>query len=95
MTVNGLFRPFALVDGRAAATWSLSGGRSSWNRSPRWPSRSPPRCVPTREDVVRFLAAEHGGQISAASATRSPAATSTLAGGGRRCRQDPTPAAAG
>lgn len=26
VTVNGLFRPFALVDGRAAATWPLSGG---------------------------------------------------------------------
>ena len=26
ITVNGLFRPFALVDGRAAATWSLAAG---------------------------------------------------------------------
>jgi len=26
VTVNGLFRPFALVDGRAAAIWSLAGG---------------------------------------------------------------------
>ena len=25
--VNGLFRPFALVDGRAVATWSLSAGQ--------------------------------------------------------------------
>jgi hypothetical protein len=27
VTVNGLFRPFALVHGRAAATWTLVGGR--------------------------------------------------------------------
>jgi Winged helix DNA-binding domain len=27
VTVNGLFRPFALVRGRAAAIWSLAGGR--------------------------------------------------------------------
>ena len=27
VTVNGLFRPFALVDGRAVATWSLSAGQ--------------------------------------------------------------------
>src|SRR5262252_2936212 len=26
VTVNGLFRPFALADGRAVATWSLAGG---------------------------------------------------------------------
>jgi len=27
ITSNGLFRPFALVDGRVVATWSLPGGR--------------------------------------------------------------------
>ncbi len=27
ITVNGLFRPFALVDGRAAGTWRLASGR--------------------------------------------------------------------
>jgi len=27
VTVNGLFKPFALVDGRAAATWKVEGGR--------------------------------------------------------------------
>jgi hypothetical protein len=26
VTVNGLFRPFALVGGRAVATWTLTGG---------------------------------------------------------------------
>jgi hypothetical protein len=27
VTMNGIFRPFALVDGRAVATWSMPGGR--------------------------------------------------------------------
>jgi hypothetical protein len=27
VTTNGLFRPFALVDGKAVATWNLAGGR--------------------------------------------------------------------
>jgi hypothetical protein len=26
VTMNGIFRPFALVDGRAVATWGLAGG---------------------------------------------------------------------
>ena len=27
VTVNGLFRPFALAGGRAVATWNIAGGR--------------------------------------------------------------------
>lgn len=27
VTQNGIFRPFALVDGRAVATWGMPGGR--------------------------------------------------------------------
>jgi hypothetical protein len=27
VTMNGIFRPFALVDGRAVATWRLAGGK--------------------------------------------------------------------
>ena len=27
MTINGIFRPFALVDGRAVATWRYAGGK--------------------------------------------------------------------
>ncbi len=27
ITVNGLFRPFALVDGRAVATWTIASGQ--------------------------------------------------------------------
>ncbi|MDP9434791.1 MAG: winged helix DNA-binding domain-containing protein, partial [Actinomycetota bacterium] len=28
VTVNGIFRPFAMVDGRAVATWTLDRGRA-------------------------------------------------------------------
>lgn len=27
VTTNGIFRPFALADGRAVATWTVTGGR--------------------------------------------------------------------
>jgi len=27
VTINGIFRPFALVDGRAVSTWRLAGGK--------------------------------------------------------------------
>jgi hypothetical protein len=27
VTINGIFKPFALVDGRAVATWKFSGGK--------------------------------------------------------------------
>ena len=27
MTINGIFRPFALVDGRAVATWRFNAGK--------------------------------------------------------------------
>lgn len=34
VTSNGLFRPFALVDGQALATWGLAGGVVSWTPLP-------------------------------------------------------------
>jgi hypothetical protein len=55
VTVNGLFRPFALVRARAAATWSLAGGEVTLK--PFAPlARSDERALLTdAEDVVRFL----------------------------------------
>jgi len=29
VTMNGIFKPFALVGGRAAATWTMPGGQVS------------------------------------------------------------------
>ncbi len=37
--VGGLFKPFALVDGSAVATWASARGVWSWNRSAGWPVR--------------------------------------------------------
>ena len=55
ITVNGLFRPFALVNGRAAATWNLAGGRISIEPL-RTLSRSEQAALQAESrDVYRFL----------------------------------------
>jgi hypothetical protein len=56
-TVNAVFRPFALVRGRAAATWSLAGGEVVLK--PFAPlARGDERALRTdAEDVLRFLRA--------------------------------------
>jgi hypothetical protein len=56
VTVNGLFRPFALVDGRAAATWSLSGGEVALKPFGRLTSRVQAALAEDARDVVRYLA---------------------------------------
>jgi Winged helix DNA-binding domain len=57
VTVNGLFRPFALVGGRAAGTWSYSGGAVTM--APFGPLDTATRVAldADAEDVTRFLAA--------------------------------------
>ena len=55
ITVNGIFRPFALVRGRAAATWRMPGGEVLLE-----PFRPLSRAVAAAlrkeaDDVVRFL----------------------------------------
>jgi hypothetical protein len=56
ITVNGLFRPFALIRGRAAATWRMTAGKveleplSSLSRVDRT------ALLADAKDVVRFLA---------------------------------------
>jgi hypothetical protein len=59
VTSNGIFRPFALVDGRAVATWAMPGGRVTL--SPFRPLTAPVQAALDREaaDVKRFLAAAH------------------------------------
>jgi hypothetical protein len=56
-TVNGLFRPFALVRGRALATWKLSG--ADVELQPFAPLAPADRAALSAdgEDVVRFLRA--------------------------------------
>jgi hypothetical protein len=55
VTVNGLFRPFALAGGRAVATWTIEGGRVVL--APFAPLDSPTRQALDADatDVTRFL----------------------------------------
>ncbi len=55
VTVNGLFRPFALVGGRAVATWTLDGGEVAL--APFGPMPEPVAAALRADaaDVVRFL----------------------------------------
>ncbi|MGN6791326.1 MAG: winged helix DNA-binding domain-containing protein, partial [Streptosporangiaceae bacterium] len=55
VTVNGLFRPFALVDGRAAATWSLAAGEVKVAAFAPLPRDVTAALRTQAEDVVRFL----------------------------------------
>jgi Winged helix DNA-binding domain len=55
VTVNGLFRPFALVAGRAAATWSLRGGVVTLDRFAELPGDVEDALAADTADVRRFL----------------------------------------
>jgi hypothetical protein len=59
VTSNGIFRPFALVDGRAVATWGMPGGRVTLK--PFGSLSAPVQAALDREavDVKRFLTAAH------------------------------------
>ncbi len=59
VTVNGLFRPFALVQGRAAATWSVSAGQVRLNEFGPLPADARAALAADARDVLRFL---HDGQ---------------------------------
>jgi hypothetical protein len=56
ITVNGLFRPFALVAGRAAAIWGLSGGVVTLDRFGELPGEVERELDAEAADVRRFLA---------------------------------------
>ena len=56
VTVNGLFRPFALVRGRAAATWRMADGEVALEPFGRLTRRDAKALEVDGADVVRFLA---------------------------------------
>jgi hypothetical protein len=58
VTVNGLFRPFALVDGRAAGMWSWSAGRVALDPFGGLPAGADAALAAEASDVQRFLGAE-------------------------------------
>jgi hypothetical protein len=55
VTVNGLFRPFALIRGRAAATWSMAGGEVVLKPFGRLSREDAAALKADAADVVRFL----------------------------------------
>ncbi len=55
VTVNGLFRPFALVRGRAVATWSMSTGEVVLQPFGRLASRDAAALRTDANDVLRYM----------------------------------------
>lgn len=60
ITVNGLFRPFALVHGRAAATWTLSVGEVKLIPFAPLPEPVSAALDADAQDVIRFLGSPAG-----------------------------------
>jgi hypothetical protein len=56
VTANGLFRPFALVAGRAAGIWTYSAGQVTLNRFEPLPPAIEAALAEDARDVTRFLA---------------------------------------
>jgi hypothetical protein len=59
VTTNGIFRPFALVDGRAVATWSMPAGRVVLEPFGGIPTSVQDDLAREARDVERFLAGSH------------------------------------
>jgi hypothetical protein len=55
VTTNGLFRPFALADGRAVATWTITGGRVVLAPFADLDARTQAALDTDAADVTRFL----------------------------------------
>jgi hypothetical protein len=55
VTVNGVFRPFALVDGRAVATWGLAAGAVTMDWLQDVPAAARAALAADEADVRRFL----------------------------------------
>ena len=55
VTSNGIFRPFALVNGKAAATWRLRKGAPELDPFRRITKADRAALEADAEDVVRFL----------------------------------------
>jgi len=56
VTNNGLFRPFALIDGRAVATWRFTGGKTSIEPLQKLTKKAMKALEAEAADVERFLA---------------------------------------
>ena len=64
VTVNGLFRPFALIRGRAAATWSMRDGRVAIDPFAELTRADRLALAADAEEVQRYLGAGQGGRAA-------------------------------
>ncbi|HEU4392051.1 MAG TPA: winged helix DNA-binding domain-containing protein [Solirubrobacterales bacterium] len=55
VTINGIFRPFALVDGRAVATWKLAGGKLTIRHLSKVTKKAAAALDADAAEVVGFL----------------------------------------
>ncbi|HKO37183.1 MAG TPA: crosslink repair DNA glycosylase YcaQ family protein, partial [Solirubrobacterales bacterium] len=55
VTINGIFRPFALVDGRAVATWKLAGGKVTIEHLSRVKKKDAAALDDEAQRVLEFL----------------------------------------
>jgi hypothetical protein len=62
VTIEGLFRPFALVRGRAAGTWKIQAGKVVLEPFGRLASRDTAVLDADAEDVVRYLGSSLGSR---------------------------------
>ena len=62
VTVNGLFRPFALVSGRAVGVWAYTAGQVTVDRFGPLPSDVEAALTAEAKDVARFLASSPAAQ---------------------------------
>jgi hypothetical protein len=62
VTVNGLFRPFAMVDGRAAGIWAYSGGRVTLEPFAPLSADTEADLAAEARDVARFLIGSPAGE---------------------------------
>jgi hypothetical protein len=58
VTMNGVFRPFALVDGRAVATWRFAGGKVTIERLGRVTGKAAAALEADAAEVEDFLATQ-------------------------------------
>jgi hypothetical protein len=56
VTTNGIFRPFAMVDGRAVATWKLNRGKVTIEPLGRVTKKARAALDADAADVERFMA---------------------------------------
>ncbi|HEX5984839.1 MAG TPA: crosslink repair DNA glycosylase YcaQ family protein, partial [Solirubrobacterales bacterium] len=58
VTINGIFKPFALVDGRAVATWRIPAGKVAIEPLGKIAKKAMSALEADAREVERFLAAQ-------------------------------------